>query len=53
MKSVSGNLSITTNEGENGEIPTLKRKSRQVRKELLQKFEGGELTVKETLTELN
>lgn len=53
MKSVSGNLSILTSENVRGEIPSLKQKSRQERMNTLRRLEGGELTVEETLAELN
>ena len=53
MKSISGNLSILTTENMRGEIPSMIQKSRQQRIDILRKFEGGELTIEETLAELN
>jgi hypothetical protein len=53
MKSVSGNLSILANEKEKGEVPSVNRKSRQQRMDILQKLESGDLSVEETLAELN
>ena len=53
MKSVSGNLSILTSENMRGEVPSMRRKSRQERIDILRKLEGGELSVEETLAELN
>jgi hypothetical protein len=53
MKSVSGNLSILTSENVKGEVPATTHKSHQQRIDTLRKFESGELTIEETLAELN
>ena len=53
MKSVSGNIAILSRESARGEVPSMKRKSRQERIDILRKLEGGELSVEETLAELN
>jgi hypothetical protein len=53
MKSVSGNLSILSSESARGKVPSMISKSRQERMDILRKLEGGELSVEETLAELN
>jgi DUF4097 and DUF4098 domain-containing protein YvlB len=53
MKSISGNLSVLSSENARGEVPSINQKSRQQRLVILRKFESGELTIEETLTELS
>jgi len=53
MKSVSGNLSILSSENSRGEVPSMKTKSHQETMEILRKLEDGELSIEETLAELN
>jgi hypothetical protein len=53
MKSVSGNLFILSSENSRGEVPSMKSKSHQERMDVLRKLEDGELTIEETLAQLN
>jgi hypothetical protein len=53
MNSVSGSLYILTSENAEGRIPHTKRISREQRLDILQKLEGGELSVEETIVQLS